>query len=107
MTDIQVFNNTEFSELRALEVDNEHWIIGKDICKAFGDTTPSRSLGRLDDDEKRMVTITDSIELPMVREERRYLKRLMQKSVKVIDSLLKNGVMECSLQSTELSDTPL
>ena len=36
MTDIQVFNNTEFGELRIIEQNGEPWFVGKDVAVALG-----------------------------------------------------------------------
>lgn len=36
MTDLQVFNNPEFGEVRAVEIEGEPWFVGKDVAAAFG-----------------------------------------------------------------------
>lgn len=36
MTDIQVFNNTEFGELRIIDQNGEPWFVGKDVAEALG-----------------------------------------------------------------------
>ena len=36
MNEIQVFNNTEFGEIRTVEIDNEVWFVGKDVAAALG-----------------------------------------------------------------------
>lgn len=36
MTEIQVFNNTEFGELRIIEQNGEPWFVGKDVAAALG-----------------------------------------------------------------------
>lgn len=44
MNEIQVFNNTEFGEIRTVEIDNEVWFVGKDIAETLGYTNPSKAL---------------------------------------------------------------
>lgn len=61
MTDLQVFNNPEFGEIRAVEIDGAPWFVGKDVCAVFGDKNHNRSLGRVDSEDKRVVPITDSM----------------------------------------------
>lgn len=64
MNELQVFNNSEFGEIRAVEIDGEPWLIGKDICRLFGDTNHNRTLSRVDDEDKMTVTITDALGRP-------------------------------------------
>ena len=33
---IQVFNNTEFGEIRSMTINGEPWFVGKDIAAALG-----------------------------------------------------------------------
>lgn len=44
MNEIQIFNNTEFGEIRTVEIDNEVWFVGKDIAETLGYTNPSKAL---------------------------------------------------------------
>lgn len=50
--ELQIFNHPQFGEIRAVEIDGEPWVAGKDVCDFFGDTNYRRSLGRLDEDER-------------------------------------------------------
>ena len=52
MYELQIFNSEEFGSVRTKQINGETWFVGKDICKAFGDTNYRRSLSRLDDYEK-------------------------------------------------------
>lgn len=61
MNELQIFNNQEFGEVRTVDIDGEVWFVGKDICKAFGDKNHNRSIGRIDDEDKNIVPIIDSI----------------------------------------------
>lgn len=61
MNELKIFKNDEFGEIRALEIENEPWFIGKDVCRLFGDKNHNRSIGRVDEIDKRCEEITDSI----------------------------------------------
>ena len=61
MQELQIFKNESFGEVRTIIIDNEPWIIGKDVCQAFGDKNHSRSLSRVADDDKREEEIIDSL----------------------------------------------
>lgn len=60
MNEIEIFNNPEFGEVRTLVIDAQPWFVGRDVCAVFGDTNSSRSIGRIDDDDKRTIEITDN-----------------------------------------------
>lgn len=36
MNELQIFNNEEFGNVRSLMIDNEPWLVGKDVAEAFG-----------------------------------------------------------------------
>lgn len=36
MNELQVFNSPEFGEIRAVEIDDEPWFVGKDVAAALG-----------------------------------------------------------------------
>ena len=40
MNELQVFNNSEFGELRTVTIDGEPWFVGKDVATALGYTNP-------------------------------------------------------------------
>ncbi len=52
MSEMQVFNNPEFGDIRTVTVNEEPWFVLKDVCEAFGETNYRRVAGRLEDDEK-------------------------------------------------------
>lgn len=58
---LRVFNNQEFGQVRSKTVDGEPWFLAKDICEAFGDTNHSRTVGRVDDTDKRQMDVTDTM----------------------------------------------
>lgn len=61
MSNLTIFNNEHFGEIRTIIKDGEPWFIGKDVCAAFGDTNHNRSLSRVDAEDKETVEITDSL----------------------------------------------
>ena len=58
---ILLFQHKEFGEVRTLNIDGELWFVGKDVCKIFGDSNHNRSLGHVEDEDKMMVELTDSL----------------------------------------------
>lgn len=60
---IQVFNNTEFGEIRSMTIDGEPYFVGKDVAAALGYSNTRKALIDHVDDEDRTggVTIRDSI----------------------------------------------
>lgn len=39
MNNLSIFNNAELGDVRVLNIDNEPYFVGKDICTMFGDKT--------------------------------------------------------------------
>ena len=60
-TDIQVFNNEQFGNVRAVDISGEPWFVAKDVCEAFNDTNHIRSVGRIDDSDKCVVQVIDNL----------------------------------------------
>jgi len=56
MNDLQIFNNKEFGELIAVEIDGEPWFVGKDVANAMGYQNGSRDINRHVDNEDRLST---------------------------------------------------
>lgn len=56
MNDLQIFNNPDFGEIRAVEVGGEPWFVGKDVAAALGYTNPRKALGDHVDEEDKGVT---------------------------------------------------
>ena len=44
MNNLQLFNNPDFGEIRALELDGRPWFVGKDVARALGYTNESKAL---------------------------------------------------------------
>lgn len=59
MDELQVFNNPEFGEIRAVEIDGEPWFVGKDVAAALGYSNTNDAISRhVDDEDKRGSRIT-------------------------------------------------
>ena len=58
---IEIFTNTEFGSVRTFIINNEPYFIGKDICEKFGDKNHNRSLSRVDEIDKTLIEVTDSL----------------------------------------------
>lgn len=56
-----LFQHEEFGEVRTLNLEDELWFVGKDVCKLLGDSNHNRNLSRIDDEDNRMVELTDSL----------------------------------------------
>ena len=52
MSELMIFNNPEFGEIRAVEWNGEPWFVAADVCRALEHTNATMALDRLDDDEK-------------------------------------------------------
>lgn len=54
MNDLQILNNPEFGDIRAVEMDGEPWFVGKDMAAALGYSNTKDALARhVDSDDKR------------------------------------------------------
>ena len=57
---IQVFNNTEFGEIRTMEINGEPYFVGKDVAAALGYSNPRDAISKhVDDEDKNSVAIRD------------------------------------------------
>lgn len=50
--ELQVFENNQFGQVRAIMKDGEPWFVAADVCNVFGETNRNRAMQSLDDDEK-------------------------------------------------------
>lgn len=57
MTDIQIFRNEQFGEVRTIAKDGEPWFVAADVCKALEIGNPTDAIRRLDTDERTLVSI--------------------------------------------------
>lgn len=60
MTDLQIFKNPEFGEIRTIEKNGEPWFVGKDVAAALGYSNTRDALDRhVDIDDKNTVVNPD------------------------------------------------
>lgn len=54
MNNLQIFNNTEFGQIRTVELNGEPWLVGKDVALALGYSNTKDALARhVDPEDKR------------------------------------------------------
>lgn len=62
MNEIQIFNSSEFGNVRTVTIDGEPWFVGKDVANALGYERATKAIqDHVDDDDKDEVPIQDSI----------------------------------------------
>lgn len=54
MNELQIFDNPEFGNIRAVEINGEPWLVGKDVAAALGYQNPSKALADHVDDEDKL-----------------------------------------------------
>lgn len=58
MNELQIFNNEEFGNVRSLMIDNEPWLVGKDVATGLGYQNGSRNINRhVDEEDRRKVMV--------------------------------------------------
>lgn len=61
MNDLQIFSNEEFGSIRTVTIDNEPWVVGKDVAEILGYKDTSDAMRRhVDDEDKLTRRFTDS-----------------------------------------------
>lgn len=61
MNGLQLFQNEEFGSIRAVEIDREPWLVGKDVAAALGYSNPRKALIDHVDGEDKGVTKCDTL----------------------------------------------
>lgn len=72
MSNLTVFNNEEFGEIRTVQIDNDVWFVGKDIALALGYENPQKAIrDHVDEEDKKMGerNVTPSITDTLGREQ--------------------------------------
>lgn len=59
MTDLQIFNNDQFGQIRTTVKDGAPLFVAADVCRALEIQNHKDAIKRLDDDEKSGVVLTD------------------------------------------------
>lgn len=57
MNQLQVFNNTEFGQVRTMMISGSPWFVAKDVCECLGMTKHRDAVSRLDGDERGSVEV--------------------------------------------------
>lgn len=61
-TNIQIFNNEQFGQVRVITKDNEPWFVGKDVSEILGYLEPNKAITRhTDEDDRIKHPITDNL----------------------------------------------
>ena len=56
MSNLTIFNNEQFGEIRVTEIDGEPWFVGKDIAEKLGYERPTKAIAdRVDPDDRKMI----------------------------------------------------
>lgn len=54
MSEIQIYSNPDFGQIRTVSIDNEPWFVGKDVTDILGYQNGSRDINRhVDEDDRR------------------------------------------------------
>ncbi len=59
MSDLTVFQNPNFGQIRTITREGEPWFVATDVCRALEVGNPSQALTRLDEDEKMTTLISN------------------------------------------------
>ncbi len=59
MNELQVFQNNQFGNIRAIVQNGEPWFVAADVCRALEVKNNRDAINRLDNDEKNTVALTD------------------------------------------------
>ena len=63
MNDIQIFESPEFGKVRTVTINDEPWLVGKDVAEALGYSNGRKALAdHVDPEDKSTVTIRDGIQ---------------------------------------------
>lgn len=61
MNELQIFENDEFGKVRTVVIDNEPWMVGKDVADALGYANSRDAISRHVDDEDKGVVKCDTL----------------------------------------------
>jgi len=56
MNDLAIFDNQEFGQVRATEIDGEPWFVGKDVAEALGYSNTADAIQKHVDDEDKQTS---------------------------------------------------
>lgn len=55
MSQLQIFNNEEFGQIRAVEINGQGWLVGKDVAEVLGYSNSSKAVSTHVDEEDRIL----------------------------------------------------
>lgn len=61
MSKLKIFENSEFGEIRTVEIGGEPWFVGRDVATVLGYSNPRKAIGDHVDDEDKGVTKCDTL----------------------------------------------
>lgn len=61
MSNIQIFRNEQFGEVRAIEINGTGWLVGKDAAEKLGYSNTRDALAKHVDEDKPKVVFADSV----------------------------------------------
>ena len=61
MNELQIFENDEFGKVRTVVIDNEPWMVGKDVADALGYANSRDAISKHVDDEDKGVAKCDTL----------------------------------------------
>lgn len=68
MNELQIFNNSEFGEIRTVTINNEPWFVAKDVCEILKHTNPTMAMQMLEDDERTKLSLGRAGETNVINE---------------------------------------
>ncbi|MEV2279306.1 phage antirepressor [Nocardiopsis sp. NPDC049922] len=60
-TEIEIFNNDDFGEVRTFLINGAPWFVASDVCEILGLSDFRTSLRKLDEDERHTMPVTDAL----------------------------------------------
>lgn len=54
MNELKIFKNSEFGEIRTVEIDSEPWFVGKGVAEVLGYSNPNEAVQEHVDDEDKL-----------------------------------------------------
>lgn len=62
MNELQIFKNPEFGQVRALNINGEPWLVGKDIAESLKYKEPHKAIVRhVEEDDRMKYPVADSL----------------------------------------------
>lgn len=56
MNELQIFENSQFGTIRAVEIDGDPWFVAADVCRALDIKNSRDAMTRLEDDERGVIS---------------------------------------------------